>query len=94
MPCARALNPADNYHPPFEKADGYAARFSVIATRIGESEGFAFEHPAGIEKIQPSPAQACRALRGVRGDFHRRIVYTKSVGVTGFFGPRPDEVIQ
>ena len=94
MPCARALNPADDYHPTFEKADGNAARFSVIATRIGESEGFAFEHLTGIEKIQPPPAQGCLALRGVTGDFHRRIVYTKRVDVTGFLGPLPPKVIQ
>jgi len=94
MPCARALNPADDYHPTFEKADGYAARLSVIATRIVEGESLAVEHPARIEKIQAPPAQCCLALRGVTGDFHCRIVYTKRVGVTGFLGPRTDEVIQ
>ena len=94
MPCARALNPADDYHPTLEKADGYAARFSVIATRIGEGEGRAAKHPARVEKIQTPPAQSCLALRGVTGDFHRRIVYTKRMGVTGFLGPRTDEVIQ
>jgi len=94
MPCARALNPAHDYHPTFEKAYGYAARLSIIAARIIEGESLAVEHPARIEKIQAPPAQCCLALRGVTGNSHSRIVYTKRLGVTGFPGPRTDEVIQ
>ena len=94
MPCAGALNPADDYHPTLEKADGYTARFSVIATRIGEGEGRAVKHQARVEKIQPPRAQGYLALRGVTGDFHPHIVYTERMGVTEFLGPRTDEVIE
>ncbi len=87
MRCALALDPADDYHTTFEKTNRDAARFSVIATHVGKCKGLAFEHPARIEKIQTPPAQRCLAFRGVKGDFHHRIVYTKRMRVTKFFWP-------
>ena len=92
MPCAGALNPADHYHPTLKKADGYAARFSVIATRIGEGEGRAVKHPGRVEKIQPPLTQSHVALCRVAGNSHNRIVYTKNGRVTVIL--RVDKVIE
>ena len=94
MSCIRALNPPDDDHPAFEKANGDMARFSVIATRIGKGKRFALEHPARIEKIQPPPVQRCLALRGIAGDLHIHIVYTNRVGVTRVLGSQTNKVFE
>lgn len=94
MRCAPALDPADDYHTTFEKTNRDEAHFSVIATHVGKCKCLAFEYPVSIEKIQAPPVQRCLAFRGVEGDFHHRIVYTKKRCVAKFFGLQADRVIE
>ena len=92
MPCARAFNPADHNHAPREKAAGYAARLSIVATLVGKSKSCTAEHPDRVEKIQPPLPQGRIALCRVEGNFHYRIVYTNNRRVTVF--RRADKVIE